>query len=70
MDSFQMLIFIATIFLAICTVYITFLTRNYVKSKPFGAQSTYDLLYCDVCHYLAAVIFILSFVIVTGLLFR
>ena len=64
------LLVVTFVVLSISTLLMTILTYSYIKSKPFGAQTTYDLVYCDLFKIVTAVICNMSFIIVCGLLFR
>ncbi len=70
MEAGEVVLLVSLIILAFSNYSVCYLSRMYIRSKPFGAQTNYDLMYCDILCLVTILILTLSFTIGSSLVFR
>ncbi len=69
-EAVEVALAVSLVILALANLAVSFISRKYIQSKPFGATTTYDLLHCDLMVLLTIVVIFFCLALGSSLLLR
>ncbi len=66
----EVVLLLSLVILVLANFFVCHISRLYIKSKPFGAQTNYDRMYCDILWLVTFLIATLSITLGSALVIR